>query len=104
MLVKKDYEAAIRVYQQLAEIKSDSKLHAALRAQWMLAGIRSGDWNVPENLIDAKAARTHLVAILAYWPDSSEAQFIKRALRWSEEKGRNEFEHFPKENGALLTL
>ncbi len=104
LLVKKDYEAALQLYQQLAQVNSDSKLHAALRAHWMLAGIRSGDWNVPENLIDTKEARTHLVAILAYWPDSSEAQFIKRALRWSEEKGRNEFEHFPKENRALLTM
>lgn len=104
LLVKKDFEAAIRRYQQLAEAKSDSKLHATLRAHWMLAGIRSGDWKVPEHLIDVKEARVHLIAILAHWPDSSEAQFIKRALRWSEEKGRNEFEHFPKENGALLTL
>jgi tetratricopeptide (TPR) repeat protein len=103
LLVKKDYEAAIRLYQQLATVEADSKLHVALRARWMLAGIRSGDWNVPEGLIDAKEARAHLVEILAHWPDSSEAQFIKRSLRWSEEKGRNEFEHMPQENSAILT-
>lgn len=103
LLVKKDYAAAIELYEQLAAVKADSKLHSALRARWMLAGIRSGDWDVPENLIDGKVARTHLVQILAHWPDSSEAQFIKRSLRWSEEKGRNEFEHFPKEHSALLT-
>jgi TolB-like protein len=102
LLVKKDFAEAIRLYGVLARAPNDAKLHTALRAHWMLAGIYSGDWDVDPKLIDAKKARGFLIQILAHWPESSEASFIKTNLRWSDEKGRNQFENFPRQNNAAL--
>jgi tetratricopeptide (TPR) repeat protein len=102
LLVRKQYDEAIRIYETLAEVKDDSKLHIALRAHWMLAGIYSGDWGVDDSFVDPAKAREHLIQILAHWGDSSEAAFIRRSLRWSEEEGRNQFEYFPRENELNL--
>jgi tetratricopeptide (TPR) repeat protein len=102
LLVTKDYPEAIRLYEQLATAPNDATLHTALRAHWMLAGIYSGDWSVPETVVQPQKAREHLIRILAHWPDSSEAAFIKNNLRWSDEKGRNQFESFPRQNQAVL--
>ena len=46
-------------------------------------------------------ARERLVRILALWPDSSEAWFIKRVMRWDDKEGETRFPHLPKENEAL---
>jgi tetratricopeptide (TPR) repeat protein len=102
LLVTKKYGEAIKYYQQLATAPNDATLHTALRAHWMLAGIYSGDWGVEASVIDPKLAREHLITVLAHWPDSAEATFIKTNLRWSEEKGRNQFENFPRQNQAAL--
>ena len=64
----------------------------------MLAGVYSGDWNTGAEFFDAAKARDHLIAIHTHWPDSSEARFIKESLRWNDEDGRNEYEHFPHHN------
>jgi hypothetical protein len=103
LLIKKDYKEAIRLYGVLATAPNDAKLHTALRAHWMLAGIYSGDWDVDPAVIDGQKARSHLIHVLAHWPDSPEANFIKTNLRWSEEKGRNQYENFPLVNNAILS-
>jgi hypothetical protein len=53
-------------------------------------------------LINKERARGHLIQVLAHWPESAEAAFIKINLRWSDEKGRNQFEHLPRQNSAAL--
>lgn len=102
LVVKKDFAAAIKLYESLATAPHDSTLHTALRAHWMLAGIYSGDWKVDANLIDAKKAKDQLLLILAHWPESSEAAFIKTNLRWNDEKGGNQFPNFPRMNEVVL--
>lgn len=102
LLVKKDYNKAIELYQQLTSAPNDAKLHTALRAHWMLAGIYSGDWGVVAQMVNGVEARKHLVQILAHWPESPEAMFIKSNLRWNEDKGRNQFENFPRTAQAVL--
>jgi tetratricopeptide (TPR) repeat protein len=102
LLVNKKSSEAIKYYEQLSTAPNDATLHTALRAHWMLAGIFSGDWGVGAAVVDGKKAREHLIKILALWPDSPEAAFIKTNLRWSEEKGRNQFENFPRQNQAVL--
>jgi hypothetical protein len=103
LLIKKDHAEAVRLYESLAQATRDTKLHVALRAHWMLAGIFSGDWDVDASAVDPKKARQHLVQILAHWPDSDEAGFIKRQLRWDEEEGHNQFEHFPREHTPMAS-
>jgi tetratricopeptide (TPR) repeat protein len=102
LLIKKDHAEAIRLYESLADVKSETRLHIALRAHWMLVGILSGDWGVDPSLTDPAKAREHIVQILAHWGDSSEAAYFKRQLRWDEEKGQNQFEHLPRENRTTL--
>ena len=105
MLVSKNYPAAVEAYEELCQVTPDTPLHTALRAHWMLAGIYSGDWGVAKDekgkpVIDPAKARGHLIQILAHWNESSEAEFIRRNLRWDEESGTNRFEHFPRVNEA----
>lgn len=105
LLVGKSYPEAIAAYEELSQLTPDTPLHTALRAHWMLAGIYSGDWGLAKNekgkaVIDPAKARGHLIQILANWSDSSEAEFIRRNLRWDEETGTNRFEHFPRVNEA----
>lgn len=102
LIVKKDIPAAIKQYELLAAAPHDAQLHSALRAHWMLAGIYTGDWGVSTELIDVAKAKEHLVLILAHWPTSAEAAFIKTNLRWNDERGRNQFEHFPRTNEVVL--
>jgi hypothetical protein len=102
LIVKKDYASAIKLYEALATAPRDATLHTALRAHWVLAGIYSGDWGIDAALIDAKKAKEHLVLVLAHWPDSAEAKFIKTNLRWNDERGGNQFEHFPRVNEVVL--
>ena len=52
--------------------------------------------------IDPQKAKEQLVLLLAHWPDSSEAAFIKTNLRWNDERGGNQFEHFPRVNEVVL--
>ena len=67
----------------------------------MLAGIFSGDWGVAEStggaaLVDQAKTRDHLIQILAHWPESSEADFIRHNLRWDDSTGENQFEYMPR--------
>ena len=68
----------------------------------MLAGIYYGDWGVDPTFVDTTKSREHLVKILAHWEGSSQAAFVKRQLRWDEEKGQNRFEHIPRENALTV--
>lgn len=100
LLVRRDYPAAVSIYEQLTGTSPDTPLHTALRAHWMLAGIYSGDWGVAQDakgkeLVDPARAREHLIQILAHWEQSSEAQFIRKNLRWDEMTGETRFEYFP---------
>ncbi len=99
LLISHEYPAAIAAYQELAGIDPETPLHTALRANWMLAGIHAGDWGLAvaaPDLVDPVKARQYLVKILAHWPDSDEAKFIRKNLRWDDEEGRSQFEHFPR--------
>ena len=108
LLAQKDAAEAIQLYERLTRAESDAdkpiQLHIALRAHWMLAGIRSGDWGVGEEFVDPDKAREHLTAILAHWPKSGEAEFIRAKLRWDEAAGENAFDHYPHQGPAFLDL
>jgi tetratricopeptide (TPR) repeat protein len=102
LLVKKDHAAAIQLYQQLEGGDPQTPLNSALRATWTLAGIYSGDWGTPAKFVDETQARQRLIRILAGWPDSREAQFIRRNLRWDEAKGESQFTYFPQEQTPVV--
>jgi hypothetical protein len=102
LLIDKDYKRAIAIYEKLTVARQKGPLHVGLRAHWMLAGIYSGDWNVPAEAIDAPAARRHLVNILAFWESSPEAEFIKQSLRWDDEKGQNNFPFIQRKNNLIV--
>ena len=79
------------------------QLHLALRAHWVLAGIRSGDWGAADSeWVDADRAREHLVAILAFWPESPEANYVRSQLRWDQAEGATAFHHYPHQGPAFL--
>jgi tetratricopeptide (TPR) repeat protein len=102
LLVREDYDEAIRLYRELADNLTANPLGTAQRAHWMLAGILAGDWGVDDSATDIDQAREHLVDVLAHWPDSVPAQVIRHALRWNDEKGGNDFEHLPLPNQFTL--
>jgi hypothetical protein len=91
---------AIEIYEKLSS-GSLAALNASRRAHWMLAGIYGGDWGVAEEFVNPTKARDHLIEILARWPESPEARFIAKSLRWDEQKGsRNPYFHL---EGTQLT-
>ena len=104
LLVRKDVAAAIKLYRELADDRAANPLGTAQRAHWMLAGIHAGDWGSDPLAVDLQQARSHLVDLLAHWPDSAPAQAIRSSLRWSEEKGHNEFEHLPLKNQFMADV
>jgi hypothetical protein len=97
---------AIELYESLTKSSGqpDDKinLESALRAHWMLAGIYSGDWGVDPSLRDPEKARDHLARILAHWPDSHQAEIIRRDLRWDSAEGKNSLESIPRRHEALF--
>jgi len=78
---------AIERYQLLLE-KAPEMSRTALRATWILAGIYLGDWGInADRLYTAFSvkdcqnnARTHILSMLANWPDSPEARFYDRYI------------------------
>ena len=99
-----DVDEAIQGYRRLLDEQGDFDMRASRRAYWMLAGIYSGDWGIDEKYINRDELKRCLTQILAFWPDSSEAKFIKQVLRWDDEEKRTRFQHFPRENGDLVDL
>jgi hypothetical protein len=103
-LVRGNTPEAITLYRRLLDESTGIDAQAARRAHWMLAGILSGDWDVDPKHVDRDEAKRLLTQILALWPDSSEAEFIRRALRWDDAEGETRFPHFPKENEGVAEL
>jgi tetratricopeptide (TPR) repeat protein len=104
LLVRGNVEDAVALYRRLLDESQAVDSDAARHAHWMLAGIYSGDWGVDAKFVDRDQAKRSLVQILAIWPDSSEAQFIRRALRWNDAEGGSQFPNFPRENDELAEM
>jgi tetratricopeptide (TPR) repeat protein len=104
LLVRGNVDEAVKLYRRLLDPAVAADAQAARRGYWMLAGIASGDWGVDKKHVDRDEAKRCLTHILALWPDSHEAAFIRRALRWDDSRGGARFPHFPKENGELAEM
>jgi tetratricopeptide (TPR) repeat protein len=104
LLVRGNAEEAIKLYRQLLAADQGVDADASRRGYWMLAGIYAGDWGVDARFIDREEARDCMIKILAIWPDSSEAEFIRRALRWDDATGGTRFPHYPQENRPLAEM
>ena len=105
LMVRQEYQSAIEKYNDLLSQNETSPLNRALRAHWMIAGIRAGDWqgNKPDqSVVDLEQARQHLIQILAFWPESVEAQKIKKSLHWDGRKDKSRTPYFPKEGDVLV--
>lgn len=78
---RREHKKAVRLLDQLISDPQVVWSATARRANWLLAGIRLGEWNTVDHrqdrLIDAVTARDHLVQILALWPESPEAEFCR---------------------------
>jgi tetratricopeptide (TPR) repeat protein len=101
LLVKQDYPAAIEAYLKITEFSVDSPVRPALRAHWMLAGIFSGDWQIAKSdsaaaIMDPEKARMHLVQILANWPESSEAEMVRRNMFWDDLENKTRSPYIPR--------
>lgn len=84
LLISKDVGAAVEKYEQLLSHRADNRGRFALRAHWMLVGIHLGEWGAishARKLVDVKAARPHILALLAYWPESPEAKFYQQCIK-----------------------
>jgi hypothetical protein len=97
LIVRRNTPEAINLYKQLLDESLGVDGQTTKRAQWMLSGIYCGDWRVDKKYVDPDKAKECLVQILALWPDSKEAEFIKRVLRWNESEKRTRFEYFPRQ-------
>jgi tetratricopeptide (TPR) repeat protein len=101
LLVKQDYPAAIEAYRKITEFSVDSPVRPALRAHWMLAGIFSGDWQIAKSdsaaaIMDPEKTRSHLVQILANWPESSEAEMVRRNMFWDDLENKTRSPYIPR--------
>ena len=98
LIVDRDFTKAMQLY---ATIAASPAAPDSLRrsAHWMLLGLNLGDWESPAR--DAAAARSAAVAILAHWPESPEAQFLRRVLRWRAGEG-SRFAHLPLVNQVVM--
>jgi hypothetical protein len=100
LLVARDSEKAIERYEAMTA--SDQPLQSQLRGNWMLSGVRAGDWGLAEqSTVDLDASRRHVIQILSNWPDSPEASLLKQWLRWDDTKEQTQFDYLPKVNLGL---
>ena len=102
LLIQKDVPKAVSMYSEISEGYADNPVNSIRRANWMLAGIYCGDWKVGQSMVDTDKARIHIIRILAFWPDSPEATFYKKALHWDKRKGTMH-PHFPQTNAAMMS-
>ncbi|TWU03300.1 vWA domain-containing protein [Neorhodopirellula pilleata] len=102
LLARRETDQAITLYEKMTdpEMPSDTQR----RGHWMLSGLYAGDWGVAEEVVDAKLARQHTVAILAGWPDSPEAEQLRQWLQWDETRDETRHNYLPKLNEALPGL
>jgi hypothetical protein len=90
LLVQKDFKKAAEHYTKLTTDPQFRDTRFALRAHWMLAGIYMGDWGVNDyeaglakdklrelSVIDLAKAREHILAILANWDRTPQADFFR---------------------------
>jgi len=102
LLFARDVEAAIKSYQAMTEPTQPSATQ--LRGHWMLSGIYAGDWGVDESNVQPKTAREHLVVILSHWPESPEAELLKKWMRWDDSVGKTKFSFLPIVNNQLAKM
>ncbi len=98
LLVEHDFPAAIKLYEEIVQFSEASPVRPALRAHWMLTGIYSGAWQRPQaddSNVNIELARQHLLDILAFWPDSSEATAVRRYILWDPKAGRSRTPYLP---------
>jgi tetratricopeptide (TPR) repeat protein len=104
LMVTRDIEEAVRLYEEILQFSEASPLRPALRAHWMLMGIHLGAWQIDAthpNLVQPDRAREHLLRILAFWPASSEAAAVKRFVLWDEKAGRSRTPYLPVDSQPL---
>ena len=70
----------------------------------MLLGIYAGDWGVDESIVNPQTARKHLVEILANWPESPEAELLRKWMRWDDSAGKTKFSYLPIVNHQLAKI
>lgn len=83
LLVRKSLPQAIAGYESLSDPFNGTSYQHSLRANWMLAGIYLGDFDVAEarkDLINLEQARKYILRILAHWPNSPEAAFYQKCI------------------------
>ena len=102
LLTLRDTPKAIEGYSKM--IGSDQPSSTQRRGHWMLSGIYAGDWGVDEAMRDPKAAREHVVAILSGWPESPEAELLKKWMRWDDSAGKTKFSYLPIVNRQLAKI
>jgi len=102
LLFTKDVNAAIAGYKTMTDPAQPSATQ--LRGHWMLSGIYAGDWGVDESNVQPKVAREHLIVILANWPESPEAELLKKWMRWDDSVGKTKFSFLPIVNNQLAKL
>jgi hypothetical protein len=102
LLGLRDTKAAIDGYSKL--IADGQPSSSQRRGHWMLSGIYAGDWGVAEEVRNPKAAREHLVAILSGWPESPEAELLKKWMRWDDAAGKTKFSYLPIVNRQLAKI
>ncbi|MDA1232565.1 MAG: hypothetical protein O2856_17470 [Planctomycetota bacterium] len=81
---RKDIATAVSRFENLLTTSRSVRGQFSLRAHWMLAGIRLGDWGVAEaapQVVNVEKARDHIISILAHWPKSPEAEFYRKHLK-----------------------
>ncbi len=100
LLVRGDMASAVDSYESLT--LPEQPLQSQLRGHWMLAGIYAGDWgSAGSPIVDPEKARLHAMQILANWPDSPQAQLLKRWLKFDETTQQTEFNYLPMVNLQL---
>jgi hypothetical protein len=87
LLIERDFVKAFEKYQSLLTAPKDKQLRAQVRAHWMLAGMYCGDWGVDAQLIDPEQGREHLVALLADFEHTPEADFVRSYTLWDDKDG-----------------
>ena len=102
LLVAHDVKVAIAGYELMTKPEQPSSTQR--RGHWMLSGIYAGDWGVDESIVNPQAARQHLVEILANWPESPEADLLRKWMRWDDSAGKTKFSYLPIVNRQLAKI
>lgn len=85
--IQKKYPEAIAAYEAI--VASAPNPDATRRSHWMLVFLYAGDWGVVKDLQNMDKSRQHAISLLAQFPESLEAEALKRAIHWSDEEQRS---------------